>query len=392
MTNVARPSRRFAEKWLPAVNYQALATDYDGTLAADGVVDDLTVEALVRLAATSRKLILVTGRELEELEAVFPHLGLFDRVVAENGALLLTPATREIRLLAEPPPASFIEEIKRRRVSPLSVGRVIVATRVPLHIDLRQAIDQAGLDLQIIFNKRAVMVLPAGVDKGTGLCAALDELGLPLAATVGVGDAENDQAFMRLCGCAVAVDNALPALKNSADLVTRGARGAGVVELIEGLIRDDLAASSSRLWPSLWKSHRERPACGFGQNRQETRGQRGSSARQLTFVHLSLGLGNAWRFPAAPNSRGSAVMIAIASENRVCDCVDSFERVDSTNRVDSSIRGDSSNRGERPRSDRTGSLRAIGDILGELLAGYDLPIGHNLAEPFARAESELVSA
>ena len=67
------------------MQYQALATDYDGTLACDSHVSDMTIAALRRLKASGRKLILVTGRELPELESVFPDFGLCDVIVAENG-------------------------------------------------------------------------------------------------------------------------------------------------------------------------------------------------------------------------------------------------------------------------------------------------------------------
>jgi len=77
------------------MRYVALACDYDGTLAHDGTVDDETIVALECLRESGRKLLLVTGRELDELARVFPRLDLFDRVVAENGALLYRPATRE---------------------------------------------------------------------------------------------------------------------------------------------------------------------------------------------------------------------------------------------------------------------------------------------------------
>ena len=77
------------------MRYLALACDYDGTLAHHGRVDEATLAALERLLATGRKLILVTGRELPDLLSVFPHLGLFERVVAENGALLYRPGSRE---------------------------------------------------------------------------------------------------------------------------------------------------------------------------------------------------------------------------------------------------------------------------------------------------------
>jgi HAD superfamily hydrolase (TIGR01484 family) len=109
------------------MRYLALACDYDGTLATDGKVDAATVAALERLRSTGRRLILVTGRQLEDLQAVFPHLDLFDRVVVENGALLYWPATREEKLLGERPPEEFIEALRKRHVQPLSVGRSIVA-------------------------------------------------------------------------------------------------------------------------------------------------------------------------------------------------------------------------------------------------------------------------
>jgi hypothetical protein len=108
-------------------------------------------------------------------------------------------------------------------------------------------IRELGLELEIIFNKGAVMVLPPGVNKASGLAAALAELGLSAHNTVGVGDAENDHAFLSLCEVSVAVANALPALKERCDAVTEGARGAGVVELVDWLLTDDLASLGPRL-------------------------------------------------------------------------------------------------------------------------------------------------
>jgi HAD superfamily hydrolase (TIGR01484 family) len=223
------------------VFFRGLATDYDGTLAADGRVDDRAIAALERLRASGRKLLLVTGRELPELRAVFPHLGLFDRVVAENGALLHRPETGEAVALAPLLPAAFVARLRELRVTPLSTGRVIVATRVPHDEDVLAVIRELGLELQIIFNKGAVMVLPPGVNKASGLAAALEELSLSPRHVVAIGDAENDHAFLAACGCGVAVANALPMLKDEADWVTEGARGDGVIELVERLLRTDLA-------------------------------------------------------------------------------------------------------------------------------------------------------
>jgi hydroxymethylpyrimidine pyrophosphatase-like HAD family hydrolase len=222
------------------VRYLALATDYDGTLATDGAVDRETVTALRRLAATGRKLILVTGRQLRDLLHVFPDATLFDAIVAENGAVLYRPSSRETRVLAPPPSPHFVDALRRRGVAPLWVGHVVVATVQPNDAAVMDVIRELGLDLQVILNKGSVMVLPASVDKASGLRAALDELGLSPENVVAIGDAENDQAFLATSGCGVAVANALDALKVGAARVTRGEAGAGVREVIDSLISERL--------------------------------------------------------------------------------------------------------------------------------------------------------
>lgn len=223
-----------------SVRFQALAVDYDGTLARHGLVEESTVDALRRVRPSGRRLLLVTGRELPSLFRTFAHAELFDLVVAENGGLLYEPATGQERPLADPPPPRLVEALRARGVQPLSVGRVVVATAEPHEITALEVIHQLGLGHKVVFNKQAVMLLPPGVDKASGLAAALALLGLDPAGVVGVGDAENDHALLQVCGFGVAVANALPALKERADYVTAGERGAGVVELVERLLSTDL--------------------------------------------------------------------------------------------------------------------------------------------------------
>ena len=111
--------------------------------------------ALERLRASGRKLLLVTGRELDDLCRVFPHITLFDLVVAENGALLYWPTTRAEQVLGECPPEAFITVLQQRGVAPLSCGRVIVATWHPHETTVVEVIRDLGLELQVIFNKDA---------------------------------------------------------------------------------------------------------------------------------------------------------------------------------------------------------------------------------------------
>lgn len=220
------------------MRFQAIASDYDGTLARDGQVERDTLAGLERARASGRKLILATGRELPSLRLVFTSLHLFDRIVAENGALLHDPVTGEEQLLCPAVSGELVANLQRQGV-PLSVGKCILATVRPHDADVLRAIRELNLSMQIIFNNESVMVLPRGINKSTGLSAVLSELGLSSYSVVGIGDAENDHDFLSLCGCSVAVANAIPTLKQRADVVTNGSYGAGVVEIINRLIDTD---------------------------------------------------------------------------------------------------------------------------------------------------------
>jgi HAD superfamily hydrolase (TIGR01484 family) len=130
--------------------FVALATDYDGTLARDGLVDAPTMEALKEVRRSGRKLILVTGRDLPDLRRVFAELDVFDLVVAENGALLFNPAKKEETPLGDPPSPAFVARLRELGVSPLSVGHSIVATWEPHQKTVLDVIHELALELHIL--------------------------------------------------------------------------------------------------------------------------------------------------------------------------------------------------------------------------------------------------
>jgi HAD superfamily hydrolase (TIGR01484 family) len=231
------------------LRWQAIAADYDGTLANEGRVAKDTLQMLQRVRESGRKIVLITGRELESLQSVFAELDVFDLIVAENGALLYHPSTREEKLLGKILPVAFVERLRQSGAHPLSVGRGIVATVRPYEAAVYRAIHDLGLDLQVIFNRESVMTLPVGVDKSTGFRAVLAELGLASASVVGFGDAENDLAFLSLCGFSVAVANAIPSLKERVHLVTSGEDGAGVVEVLQKLLTTENSLESPKPRP-----------------------------------------------------------------------------------------------------------------------------------------------
>jgi len=229
------------------VNVHVLACDYDGTIADGGRCSPDVVEALARVRESGRKVLLVTGRMLPDLRSVCPDVDrMFDAVVAENGALLYFPETREARALGGTPEPALVEELRRRGV-PFDLGSSIIATTEAYADASLAAIRDTGVERTLVFNKGALMLLPGGVTKGTGLDAALTVLALSAHNMVSIGDAENDHAFLAMSECAVAVADAIPALRERADYVTRAPGPRGVIEFLQEHLVNDLAALIPRL-------------------------------------------------------------------------------------------------------------------------------------------------
>jgi hydroxymethylpyrimidine pyrophosphatase-like HAD family hydrolase len=222
------------------MRFRVLACDYDATIAVAGQVDEQTRHALRRVRESGRRLLLVTGRTGAELANVFDGTDLFDRVVLENGALIVDPASTTEHVLAAPVPEVLIAELRGQGVSPLILGRVICSTKAANAPEVFEVIERAGSDVTAILNRDSLMILPRGTDKATGLQAALSEVGEPLDAVVAVGDGQNDLPMLDIAGAAVAVQNALDVVKQRVDVVLDEPGAQGILRLCESLLEHDL--------------------------------------------------------------------------------------------------------------------------------------------------------
>ncbi len=223
------------------MRYHVLACDYDRTIALNGAVPPPARRLLRQVTASGRRLVLVTGRTLSELNAVFDELDLFDLLVIENGAIVHNPRTGEDVLLAEEFPDALLLELRRREIAPLALGRTICATAVPNERAVMGALAALGIDRTLAINRDSLMILPPGVDKGHGLRAALEQLDQRAGATVAVGDGENDVSLLAAAGVSVAVENAVDELKSAADVVLSAPGVDGIQQLVTSLVRHDLA-------------------------------------------------------------------------------------------------------------------------------------------------------
>ena len=224
------------------MRHRVLACDYDGTLATLGVCSDETVEALQRVAAAGIRLILVTGRTREELADVFDPGSLFEAIVIENGGVVIDVATGQEQVLAPRLPSGLVAELRRTGVTPLIVGRVLCSTAWSQEAKLSAAIARLGIDRQVVRNRNSAMAVPPSISKRTGIEAALRAIGELPAATVAVGDGENDVALFAVAGVSVAVANAVDVLKARADVVLTESNGKGIQSLAAALVAGDLGA------------------------------------------------------------------------------------------------------------------------------------------------------
>ncbi|MDG6989225.1 MAG: HAD family phosphatase [Nitrososphaerota archaeon] len=206
-----------------------LALDFDGTIYPG---DRPVSPALLRLFASVKKsgvnLVLVTGRSLAELMGLV-DLSLFDAVVAENGAILMVGG-KETDLS---PPGWHA--VRRKLLERLGGGKeeVIISLAREEEGSVKRWL---GRGFEVEFNKDRLMVIPPGVDKGTGLSRAIEALAARGKPLMCIGDGENDVAMFRIADLRVAVKNSPDVLAREADYVARKSDGAGASEAIKRFI------------------------------------------------------------------------------------------------------------------------------------------------------------
>ncbi len=236
-------------------DYRVLVTDYDLTLTAGKHLDPATVAALKQLKASGRKLVLVTGRTLpwtygpegilnrEEIE-------LFDRVVGENGAVIWNPATDAVRLLGSPPSPELTKRFLDAGVVDMFIGWASVHVKVADAGKIVRALRGYRMTMHPIEGSHHLVFVSHGIDKASGMRAALAELGIEPRHAVTIGDGGNDVEMLDPaqsgCGLSVAVANAVPRAKAVAMRVSAKGPGEAVREIVAEMIAPDLQHGTMR--------------------------------------------------------------------------------------------------------------------------------------------------
>src|SRR5262249_39846797 len=150
-------------------------------------------------------------------------------------ALLVSCDTRKENRLAKAPSGKLIRALRKAGVEPLKIGRATIETKASQQTAIQRILGRLQIGWVVARNRDELMIVPMGLTKATGLAAALHEAHMLPRQVVAVGDGENDVPLLEYCGLGVAVANAVPALRKSADIVTRCQYGKGVAEIIDRL-------------------------------------------------------------------------------------------------------------------------------------------------------------
>lgn len=210
---------------------RVLAFDFDGTLALNGDVPPEVETALEQCRAGGHALFLVTGRRFETL-SLGSLADLFTGIVWENGAVLHHTASGETYLPFGQLDPRLLKAIEEAGI-PFERGLTIAATWTPHDQALWPILSSQGSSASLEYNKSAVMVLPPGATKGSGLERLLALCGLSPRNLAAFGDAENDLSMLTLAEVSVAVADAVPAVIETADVIASAPGPQGVLEILK---------------------------------------------------------------------------------------------------------------------------------------------------------------
>lgn len=266
-------------KTLPAPSIRLLAIDLDGTMIGNSLAISPAVKSAVRRAVERGvHVAIITGRMFKAAQPYARDLGLEGGVVCYQGAatydaasgakLRETPlANAIVRRIAERALADgmhvqlyrddnfYVQTVNEfselyahmSRVQPIVVGSlletfatcdstkvVLVAspTRVKEYTPVVEAL--CGVDAYVTRSQPEFLeILDRDVDKGKALRHLAEHYGIPLQATMAIGDSWNDAPMLDTAAFGIAMGSAPAELMARADAVVGDVGSDGVAEAIK---------------------------------------------------------------------------------------------------------------------------------------------------------------
>lgn len=271
--------------------YKLIAIDIDGTLLnSQHEVTDEVKDAIQAAKDKGVKIVLCTGRPIGGVQRYLADLNLQeegDYVIAYNGALVQNAHTNEVvsELTLEYKDLKKMYELSleldcpmhyfdsanlytpNRKISSYTVLESYLTT-VPLnYLPVEEASPDMLLPKMMFINDPEKLdevikqipqhiretymlvksapffleILNPNVSKGNAVKLLSEKLGIKQEEVMALGDNGNDLSMITFAGCGIAMDNAIPELKEAADHITASNDDHGVAKAIQTFILEPSA-------------------------------------------------------------------------------------------------------------------------------------------------------
>lgn len=129
-----------------------------------------------------------------------------------------------------------------------TVGKILFICRPEATLSVRDALRQRFGALHVSTSSDILVeVNAAGISKATAVDDVCSQLGIDPASTAAIGDAANDLPMLDAAGIAIAMGNAVPAVKEKADFVCGTNDEDGVAEACTRLWKSELISRKQDL-------------------------------------------------------------------------------------------------------------------------------------------------
>jgi hypothetical protein len=272
-----------------------IAIDLDGTLLhSDRTLSDENRQAVREAKAAGVQVVLCTGRPLRSMHYLLDEIGLRDEgdlAITYNGGLIQSTENGEIvnqitfnreecldiyelgqklsmpvnfidlDYVYEPPypvgaesvymnasknvpkeqALQFIDVKMDKLPDPFTINKIVMSRPAEELDAIIPKIPASYHEKYNIYKSQPFIleVLPQNVDKGYSMRLLGEMLGLEKEEIMGIGDQENDLSLVENAGFGVAMENAIPRVKEAADYITKTNDENGVAHVIRKFVLGD---------------------------------------------------------------------------------------------------------------------------------------------------------
>ncbi len=216
-----------------------LALDIDGTLTtAEHRIDPRVFELLPDWEAP---IVIATGKSFPYPIALCHFLGIPERVIAENGGVVCVDD--HLSFQGDRDRAEAAIERFKTQGGDLGWGDTDTTNRwreseIAASMDADEPLLRSvasEFDLEVVDTGYAFHLKTPGVEKGEGLAAVGELLGIAPEAFVAIGDSENDVSMFEVAGDSYAVGNADERAQAAADTVVSESYFDGTLSVLESM-------------------------------------------------------------------------------------------------------------------------------------------------------------